>query len=613
MKRIRLTLLALACVAFASLPAIASEPAGNRASLPAAPPPAAELIHKSSGPRTSSAFHPRVILSDAQGQPVINSSEPIDVKSTCGRCHDVGWIASHGFHFGTAANARSVVNPAATEPNSAPNCLFCHVRHANVKSAQFTLDAGNAQWVATATLLGGELVEKAPHASGFGAASPLAYVRGSFAADGSVSADQLGLGPPSNEACGACHGLATREGPKLADWLERPTMTERTGQVFSPARIIDSTLNLQGREQMARAWDIHAERLLRCSDCHFAQNDPRARALLPKPPDSLRFEPRHAGFAAFLQRPDHDFARGSRQVNCENCHEPRGSHGFLPHLQRHLSRLTCEACHIPRSVAPALSEVDWSLPVAPDKPRLAYRGLSGKLRDPGAYIEGFEPAIILRKSKTGESKLAPVNLITTWNWREGSARGAPIDQTVLRSALFDSQGHHKAELIQVLDRNRDGRLDEGELLLDTDQRVATVVQLLKQAGVKEPRLVGTVQPESIAHGVVAGKFALRSCTACHAAQSRLQARVKLAESSPPGAELAYAGDPNEISIDVLRAPTAVFASVKNSGPGYYVLGSSKTRSIDAAGLSFASLILLGALTHGGLRIRAAYRRRRNPS
>jgi hypothetical protein len=612
--RLSFSLITLVCVTSASLSVMASEPESNRASIPAAPPPAPELIHPSSGPRTSSGFHPRVILSDAKGQPVINSFEPVDVKSTCGRCHDVGWIASHGFHFGSAASARSVVNPAGNESNAAPNCLFCHVRHANTKSAQSALDAGNAQWVATATLLGGGLVENIPQASNLSAGSSFAYVRGNWATDGSVSADQLGLGPPSNEACGACHGLVTREGPKLADWLERPLMTERTGQVFSPARIIDSTMNLKGREQMARAWDVHAERLLRCSDCHFAQNDPRARALSPKPPDSLRFEPRHAGFAAFLQRPDHDFARGSRQVNCENCHEPRGFHGFLPHLQRHLSRLSCEVCHIPKSVAPALSEVDWSLPVAPDRPRLVYRGISGSLRDPGAYIEGFEPAIILRKSKSGQSKLAPVNLVTTWNWRDGSSQSAPIVQTVLNRALFDSQGHHKPELLQALDRNGNGRLDEGELLLDTKERIGTVVRLLKQAGVKEPRLVGSVVAESMAHGIVAGKFAIRSCTACHANQSRLKARVKLAESTPPGAELVYAGDKDEITLHIeLTQGAAAFAAVKDTRPGYYVLGSSRTRLIDTAGLSFASLIFLGALTHGSLRIRAASRRRRNQS
>ena len=82
---------------------------------------------------------------------------------------------------------------------------------------------------------------------------------------------------PTNNNCGACHGL-------VHDNVEDPLVTlgcspERwstitTGQIISPQKMSDSGMNLANKETLNRSWDIHAERLLNCVDCHYSINNP---------------------------------------------------------------------------------------------------------------------------------------------------------------------------------------------------------------------------------------------------------------------------------------------------------------------------------------------------
>jgi hypothetical protein len=625
-----LALLLLGC----SSAAFGAEPLTESSALPPAPRPAQELIVQPGHPKTSNGFHPRIILSDAAGQPVRESGGPIDPMTTCGQCHDVRWIGSHGFHFARPEGVATVIDPRP-EPTTtrAPNCFFCHVQQANVTSARAALARGAADWVATATLAGSSLVvSTAMTASASAEAStppsttastptpphpsaPYRYERQAIASDGSVSADQLQLGPPSNQACGACHGIVSRHGPALAEWSTQPAMTTHSGQVFSPARVLDTSLNLKDRDQLARSWDVHAERLLNCSDCHFSPNDPRARAMNGSTAAALRFDPRHAGIAAFLRKPSHEFARGQASVSCEHCHQSQNLHAFLPHAQRHLAKLACETCHIPRSLVPALAEVNDAVPAAPGRAARSYRGLRGDIRDPAAYIEGFAPAIALRKTPAGKQRLTPVNWVVSWSWKRELGRGAVVASAALVNALFDAQGNHRAEVIQALDRNGDQRLDESELLPDTDGRVAAVQALLAQAGIADVSLVGEARAYPLHHGVVAGQHAVRACGTCHGAGSRLTTEYELTQRKPASARLVLVEDPELLPSDVSFAPGPHTTTVHVTAPrsANYVLGSSRISLLDTGGLALVALVLLGALSHGALRLRGSWRRKNGKS
>jgi hypothetical protein len=68
--------------------------------------------------------------------------------------------------------------------------------------------------------------------------------------------------------------------------------TATTGQVISPEKISQSGVNMQGKDEVSRSWDIHAERGLKCTDCHYSlqpgllsgkQQSGAALTLIPPP------------------------------------------------------------------------------------------------------------------------------------------------------------------------------------------------------------------------------------------------------------------------------------------------------------------------------------------
>jgi hypothetical protein len=87
-------------------------------------------------------------------------------------------------------------------------------------------------------------------------------------------------------------------------------------------------------------------------------------------PDHLLYDPRVLDINEYLQRPDHNLARGqSAQFNvapelkgtmrrCESCHDANQGHAdWLPYIDKHMSAVACETCHIPQMYAPAIQSM----------------------------------------------------------------------------------------------------------------------------------------------------------------------------------------------------------------------------------------------------------------
>ncbi len=85
--------------------------------------------------------------------------------------------------------------------------------------------------------------------------------------------------------------------------------TATTGQVFAGQKISLSGVNLQDKKELNRSWDIHAERGLKCTDCHYSLNNP-THAQSFGSPGHLEYDPRKLEIGEYLLRPDHNFARG---------------------------------------------------------------------------------------------------------------------------------------------------------------------------------------------------------------------------------------------------------------------------------------------------------------
>jgi hypothetical protein len=199
--------------------------------------------------------------------------------------------------------------------------------------------------------------------------------------------------------------------------------------VFSAQQIADSGMNLSDKEDLARSWDIHMERLVECTDCHFSLNNPIfAQGSGADSLNSLEFDPRRLDLSEYLLKPLHQFARGqSSQVGvapelkdtmrrCESCHNTEDTHDWLPYSDQHLDAIHCETCHVPQIYNAALQQVDWTVIGLDGGSIDTCRGVEGSTGTITDLVTGFSPTLLQRMNIDGSTKLAPYNLVSAWYW-----------------------------------------------------------------------------------------------------------------------------------------------------------------------------------------------------
>ncbi len=529
-------------------------------------------------------IHPAVPLLDAQGHNVLSSGGPVSPLTTCGECHDTGYIRTHSIHAdpGLLAAAPPPFS-ASSRPWEPPvpegaemNCFLCHTPNPDNDARLEALTGGKGPWAATATLAGSGIVTRDGLAWGWN--------RRAFDDEGRVLDTLLSLQRPGSSNCAQCHAVAQDDmsDPVVLSGLKSGSlMTIRGGEVFSPQRISESGVNLVGKEGLNRSWDVHAERLLGCPDCHFSNNNPIYRRESPKTqPDGLVFDSRRMPLGAYLQRPDHNFAGqdpsdsgvlGGSDLNCQTCHDPGPTHRWLPYAKRHMDALACEVCHTPTLHAVAVESVDWTRLDEAGNPGVTWRGCSSGCETAASdLVEGIEPAILARMDSDGQTRLAPYNLVTSWYWRDASHQAVPL------------------ETVQ--------RAQSGGSTEETAQRLAGL-------GVEDPQIVGEVKPYPIHHGVAAGEWATRDCNTCHGDDSRLSQAVVLADSLPGGVVPTLAPGSDGVllgSVTVSRAGDVVYKP-RTSRAGLYVLGHDSAWWANILGMLAILATLLGVAVHGGVR------------
>ncbi len=491
------------------------------------------------------------------------------------------------------------------------NCFLCHFPNPANDARIAALRAGQFAWANTATLLNSGIVQRA--------GDRLTWNPDAFDAQGNLKPDYVQVQDPTNENCALCHGTVhTDETPlvtaacDLSDWE-----TATTGQVFSGQKMTASGMNLTHKESLSRPWDIHIERGLQCTECHYALNNP---AYFQEPagerPSHLVFDPRRLDIADYLVKPSHNFARGeSTQVlvapelkgtmrRCESCHTTANNHNWLPYKDRHMAEVACETCHIPQMAAPAIQMVDWTVLRPDGTPQQACRGIQGTdtVRD---LVTGFTPVVLPHVSVDGRTRLTPYNLIAAWYWVYGDPP-RPVRLRDLQAAYLDGDGY-RADVLAVFDANGDGTLSDEELRLDSRDKVQRIAANLQQLGLSNPRIQGEVQPYTISHDVAAGEFALRDCQACHAKRSRLSASVELAAYLPGGVMPALMTDSRTTLPGDLVQDADGALVYRSQTEGVYVFGHSRYGWIDGLGILAFFGVLLGVVIHGGLRVAAALR------
>lgn len=590
-------------------------------------------------------LHPPIPLLDADGALVRDSGAPISTMTSCGTCHDTAFIASHSVHVDAGAsllgtqndearpwvtgvgwyggwNPVSYVIPSqmpldewlrdygwrhvgggpASETGMEMDCFACHSRSADTASRTAALQAGDFVWASTATLANTGIVNAEDGA--------WAYNPDAFDANGAVSADALALGAPTNANCAACHGVAHAGGAQPLSFDPTDSTqwhTQMTGAVFSPERISASGQNLAGKNALTRAWDVHAERVVGCVDCHYALNNP---VFYVEPeagrPSHLQFDPRRMTFEDFLSRPLHQFANGGSDYadafpvfeqagrSCADCHDAEATHEWLPYAGQHLEAMTCETCHIPELQAPALAAIDWTTLDADGEPHREWRGLDASSSP--ALLTGYAPVILPDEG----GQLAPYNLVSAWYWVAGEP-AAPVALDDLRAAFFDGDTYD-AQVMAVFDADGDGQLSETERRIDSDGKTNLIAAHLMALGYESPRIAADVEAHAVNHGVTNGEWALRECSSCHQNDSRLAAPILLASHTPGGVLPHFTGGADG-ALAADDGGRVQFTPVQAVEPvGLYIFGRDAVAWIDWLGVGLLLAVMGGVVVHGGLRV-----------
>jgi hypothetical protein len=216
---------------------------------------------------------------------------------------------------------------------------------------------------------------------------------------------------------------------------------------------------------------------------------------------------------------------------------------------------------------------------------VVWRGIEGSVDDPGALVTGFRPVLMPRREPDGKVRLVPCNLVTASYWVDNGPLPRPVRLPDLEKIVAGGA----ADLESV----RAGLVEQGYVA---------------------PEIRTEVQPYEMHHGVIGGRWATRSCDACHSAGSVLSEPMTLAAALPASVTpewvqrgtLVAAGNWSKLNDHPAYQPSTQAA-------GYYVLGHDGHRWIDALGI----LMLLGVVcsvgVHGGLRVRQALARRVAPA
>lgn len=497
------------------------------------------------------------------------------------------------------------------------NCFLCHIENPNNDYRIATLRKGDFRNANTATLIGTGIID-----DDFSTA--WSFDSEAFDENGQVKAEVIKIQDPTNANCAACHGeVHTSEEPlTIAAYDLTHPQTATTGQVISAQRISDSGMNISGKNDLNRSWDIHAERQLQCTDCHYALNNPaHADEAQKAEPDHLLYDPRVLDISEYLQKPDHNFARGqSAQFNvapeykgtmrrCENCHDANEGHSdWLPYVETHMDIVACETCHIPQMYAPAIQTYDWTVLTPDRQPVKTYRGVHGDPTAVTSLVSGYKPVLLNRTNIDGQKLLAPYNLVTSYYWVYEDANGEkrPVRLVDLEDAYFDDNDY-ATQVRYVFDADGNLTVTADELLMDTAAKEEAIRNRLKSIGLKNPHIEGLTQPYSINHNVTRGQDAINECTACHNDNSRVSQPIKLASYAPHGILPSFdaANNVNASGEITINENGAVYYSPVPANDKMYVFGASRVNWIDWLGALMFAGTILGVAGHGTMRYLSA--------
>jgi thiosulfate reductase cytochrome b subunit len=255
-----------------------------------------------------------------------------------------------------------------------------------------------------------------------------------------------------------------------------------------------------------------------------------------------------------------------------------------------------------------------SPPPAPPnaRPVLRYRNVTRAAGEPidTAVVRPFEPFLVERVEADGARRLAPVNTVARWRWVAGPDRTAlPFERV---AAAFLDRGRYAPAVVEAFDANRDGRLEEIELRLDTPRKLKLIADRLAALGVSEPAVDGTLEVWPLAHGISTRDGALRDCDACHDGDSRVSGEGFVLATYLPGGTPPRPPENGRVDLVGLITPTSgggLALRAADAQAGLHVLGHTRQGLTNTLGFGLFLAVFGGVSIHGLARI--LLRRRRD--
>ncbi|MCK5799351.1 MAG: hypothetical protein KAI47_19305, partial [Deltaproteobacteria bacterium] len=433
--------------------------------------------------------HDAINLVDADETAVLESGKPVSFTKTCGSCHDMdeAFAKKHTYHRNldlskVPLERRGLLKMGVGYDNKGESegCVLCHLEGASTKGFKEALAVGKSAWAATAALLGTKLVS-------FNGKT-YTYNKAAFG-DGEVT---LKLGHTQMANCSGCHGPAETHDDAAGFHTHldgNAWMSIKEGQAFAGMPIRRSAMNVAGRDHRAGPWDVHAERLVTCTDCHH--NTTRPKQL--------------EGVKIAKVKP------GQRR-SCRSCHDLTDIHQTLKEKKKHLAALTCEACHVPKLQLGGAKQLDFTTMHADGSPLVTWRGVKdGIMVSASTFIKPQDPILGFTKTVEGK-KIAPFNIVGTWRWVDAS--GKAVATSLVRRAMLAKTGAFLPAVVAAFDANGDKKLSDKELRLDAPKKSTLISQRLAALGVKGPKIAGELQAFPVYHGVQ-WLPAKKGCARCH--------------------------------------------------------------------------------------------------
>ena len=608
-----------------------------------------------------SPLHPTFPLFDADGEHVLDSGNPISTITTCGQCHNTDFIASHNYHndvgysfqteagetgsgrawdtssglygkwdpityrylspegdaiidldtedwiqtYGLRHAGGGPADPAGVEIN----CFLCHLINPDNDSRISALEAKNFEWASTATLLNTEAVSLS--------AGEYQWNEAAFDPQGELLPAVISIHDPTDDNCGLCHGTVhteTEQALVLSGCEDTGYNTSTTGQVITAQRIDDTGMNIQDKDELGFAWDVHIERRVECVDCHYSLNNPVYTSGSGSfSLEHLDYDPRRVELGEYIIQPMHDFARGESAQGtvspetrgtirrCEGCHNVENSHDWLPYIDTHMNSILCESCHIPKIYNGATQQVDWTVMEVDGSSQTSCRGIEGDSGTISDLVTGYAPVLIQRQNLDGSQKLAPYNLISSWYWVYGEPE-RPVRLQDLETVFLNGKTYAD-DVVTFFDVDGNGDLSAVEIQLNSEEKVAFVAAKVSALGLSNPRITAQVQPYSISHDVIEGQLATSECTACHSDESRVTQPIQLANYVPGGVIPTFVQDSNTLNNGeiYLEDDGALYYQPFPQAEGMYVFGHDNVAWVDWFGVIMFLGVLGGITTHGGIR------------